>query len=113
MTRGPVAIPAGGTVRIRIGTPAARFIGNVKLELFEPPPGITVARCDRGADHVEVVLACDATKARPGMQGNLLFQAIGERNGAKQGKGTAKTQRSPLGLVPAIPFDVVAAEPST
>jgi hypothetical protein len=47
---------------------------------------------------------------KPGTQGNLLFNAIGERSGTtKQGKGAAKLQRSPLGTIPAIPFDIVPA----
>jgi hypothetical protein len=114
-TRMPVTMVPGGLTRIRISTPQARSVGEVKLELIEPPPGIAVLRCDRGVDYVDVTLSCDPTKTKPGTQGNLLFNAIGERNGgsAKQGKGAAKLQRSQLGTVPAIPFDVVATDRST
>jgi hypothetical protein len=108
ITQLPVMIPAGGVARIRFGTTIARSAGQLKLELVEPPPGIAVVRCQTGAEHVEVVVSCDATKAKPGTQGNLLFNAVSERSGAtKQGKGAAKLQRSPLGTIPAIPFDIV------
>jgi hypothetical protein len=107
----PVTIPAGGTARIRIGTPPARSIGEVKLELMEPPPGIAIARCESGADYVDVVISCDGEKIKPGTQGNLLFQAVGERRNATKDKTPPRIQRSPLGTTPAIPFDIVA--PST
>jgi hypothetical protein len=112
LSRMPVAIPPNGTARIRIGTPAARSVGEVKLELIEPPDGIAIVRCVSGADHVEVILSCDAVKIKPGTQGNLLFQVIGERAATGKGKIAPRPQRSAIGTVPAIPFDVLA-EPST
>ena len=109
LTRAPVVIPAGGVARIRIATTAARSAGKIKLELVDPPAGIAIVRCDSNSDYVDVVVSCDATKMKPGTQGNLLFNAVGERSGAtaKQGKN-AKLQRSSLGTVPAIPFDIAA-----
>jgi hypothetical protein len=110
LTRVPVALPAGGTARIRIATTAARSAGKIKLELVDPPPGIAVVRCDSRTDYIEVVVSCDAAKVKPGTQGNLLFNAIGERSGTKKaGKGAAKAQGSAIGTVPAIPFDVVGS----
>jgi hypothetical protein len=103
----PVALKPGGQTRIRIGTPPARFVGDVKLELLEPPPGVAVVRCERGADYVDVVVSCDAEKSKPDTQGNLIFQATGERAGAAKAKAKSGTQRSPLGIVPAVAFEII------
>jgi hypothetical protein len=114
LTRGPVRIPAGGTARIEITTPSARGVGKVQLALADPPEGITVQSSSVRGDVVAIVLACDAAKAKPGLQGNLILTAVGERTGAKQPKKQATAQRVPLGSVPAIAFEVVAARgPST
>ena len=108
LSRLPVAVAPGGQARIRIGTPPARTVGEVKLELIEPPPGIAIVRCDTGADYVDVTISCEAAKVKPDTQGNLIFQAIGERRGAvnPKSKAPARIQRSTLGIVPAIPFEV-------
>jgi hypothetical protein len=58
-------------------------------------------------DSAEVVLSCDRSKLKPGEQGNLILEAYGER-GNNNAKATQRVQRSPLGTVPAIPFEVAA-----
>jgi hypothetical protein len=114
LSRMPVAIPSGGVARIRIGTPPARSVGDAKFELVEPPPGITIVGTEPGLEYVDVIVACDAKKTKPGTQGNLLFNAFGERRSAKDANGAPRVQRSPLGIVPAIPFDIVTPpEPPT
>lgn len=114
LTRSPLRIPAGGTTRIEVTTPSARGLGKVHLELADPPEGISVKSSDIRGEVVSIVLACDAAKAKPGLQGNLILSAVGERKNAKQPKKQANTQRVPLGSVPAIAFEVVAAGgPST
>ena len=56
-----------------------------------------------------MVLACDAAKMKPGLQGNLMLNASGERTNPNAKNAAARVQRVPLGAVPAIPFEVVAA----
>ena len=106
----PLRLTPGGTVRVQIAAPAARTAGQVLFELAEPPDGITVQKSSAGSgDTVTVTIACDAAKLKPGTQGNLLLTGFGERPNAK----TKVNQRSPLGAVPAIPFEVVGpARPS-
>ncbi len=104
----PVKIPAGGEVRMRVAVPAGRFLDNIQLELSEPPDGIAIKNPSPSGGNAEVILSCDAAKARPGLQGNLILMAYGERAGdSAKGKGQQK-QRVPLGAFPAIPFEVVA-----
>jgi hypothetical protein len=113
MTRLPVALTPGGTTRIRIAKPGARNGPVLAFELVEPPAGVSVARCESRTDAVDIVIQC-ANTVKPGTQGNLILQAFGERPAAKESKGASRVQRTPLGLVPAIPFDVIApSEPST
>jgi hypothetical protein len=113
MSRGPVALTLGGTTRIRIAKPVARNAPALTFELVEPPPGISIVRCESRADAVDIVIQCESAM-KPGTQGNLILQAFGERPAAKETKGPSRVQRNPLGLVPAIPFDVAAAsDPST
>ncbi len=104
----PVEIPAGGEARVRVAVPAARFLDNIQLELSEPPDGIAIKNSSPGGGNAEVVFQCEAAKAKPGLQGNLILMAYGERAGdSAKGKGQQK-QRVPLGAFPAIPFEVVA-----
>lgn len=106
-TQGPLQIRAGSRARIRVDSSAARFPGKIRLELHDGPPGLAVEECTTKGDFIEVVVACISAEAKAGLRGNLIFEAFGERNAGKTGK--AQTQRSPLGVVPAVPFEIVTA----
>ena len=104
----PVRIPAGGTARVRIAAPAFAFAGKIQLELSEPPDGIAIKDASPSGGGAEIVLQCDAAKAKPGLKGNLIVNAFAD---APELPGKAKAQapqrRRPLGVLPAIPFEVV------
>ena len=106
----PLRLTAGGESRITIAAPVARGINTVRIELSEPPDGITVKHTSLTRDGFEVVFACDAGKVKAGFEGNLILTAYGERPGAK---GNKQAQRTPIGTVPAIPFTVVAGKKSS
>jgi len=106
----PVRIPAGGVARVRVWVPPFKRMGGVTLELDEPPAGITIRAVQPAGDGVELVLQCDATKAKVGLAGNLIVTASADR----AGKGKAATRpaaapqrRGPVDVLPAIPFEVV------
>jgi len=104
----PVRIPAGGTARVQVETPTARFLDRVQLELSEPPEGIAIKSVSAVREGAEIVLQCDAAKAKPGLQGNLIvnaFAAIPASSGT--GKAQGNQRRAPLGSLPAIPFEIV------
>ncbi|MFH1267253.1 MAG: hypothetical protein ABIK89_16110, partial [Planctomycetota bacterium] len=106
----PVKIPSGGTGVVRMGVPAGTAFDQVHLELDEPPEGITIEKESPSRQGTEIVLKCDAAKAKPGLKGNLIVNAF-----AVPSKKTAKKQQprgrpTPLGMLPAIPFEVVAAD---
>jgi hypothetical protein len=109
LQNGVLHLTAGGEARLQIASAAIRSVGNIRVELTEAPEGITVKRARSTRDGLEVVLACDAAKSKPGLQGNLILSVFAERPTTKSGKAGKQAQRSSLGTMPAVPFEVVAA----
>jgi hypothetical protein len=105
----PLRLTAGGEARVQILSQSARNVSTFKVELTDPPAGVSVKRARATREGFEVVLACDAATAKPGTQGNLILNAMAERPGTKSSKGTKQAQRSSLGVMPAVPFEIVAA----
>jgi hypothetical protein len=103
-------IPAGGSVRIPVQVLLSpnNAITKLDFELSEPPEGLDLRPQPAGGS-AGMVLQCDAAKVKPGLQGNLIVNLVGERTVAPA-KGTARptTQRVQLGALPAMPFEIVA-----
>jgi len=105
----PVKIPAGGTVRVRVGAPSSAFVERFRLELNDPPEGITLGKVSPVSEGAELELSSDAAKAKPGLKGNLIVNIkqgqalIAARKNQKQ----ANQMRPAVGTLPAIPFEVV------
>jgi hypothetical protein len=109
----PLEIPAGGTARFRVYVPPlpANFVARVQYELSEPPEGIELRNASPGRDGTEIVLQCDAAKAKPGLKGNLIVNISAERVAqAANGRPQANRQRVALGTLPAVPFEIVARQ---
>jgi hypothetical protein len=105
----PVKLPAGGTARVQLAAPPRLFVGQVQLELSEPPDGITVQSVTPNRAGAEVVLQSDAAKVKPGLEGNLIANAFIEREPpAGPAKTPANRRRIPLGTLPAMPFEIVS-----
>jgi hypothetical protein len=104
-------IPAGGTARFQVRVPPlpANLMTKVQYELSEPPEGIELRNASPGRDGTEIVLQCDAAKAKPGLRGNLIVNISAERVAqAANAKQQANRQRVSLGTLPAVPFEIVA-----
>ena len=58
------------------------------------------------------MLRTDAAKAKPGLKGNLIVSLLPGKNmaAAQKGKKQGNQRRGAVGVLPAIPFEVVAAE---
>jgi hypothetical protein len=106
----PVRIPAGRTVRVRVQyrMPANNRLGEVQFELSEPPDGVGLRESVPVQEGTELVLQCDAAKAKPGLRGNLIVDVFAERSVTppNQNAGPIK-RRIELGTLPAIPFEIV------
>jgi hypothetical protein len=100
----PLKIPAGGEVRLQAQVPLLvnNQVEKVIYELSDPPPGVELREAAG-----EIVLRSDAAKAKPGQRGNLIIQIAGERKPAGESRPQANRQRIPLGVLPAIPFEIV------
>jgi hypothetical protein len=94
----PLEIPAGGTARFQVQVPT--ILTKVQFELSDPPEGIALRNASPLRDGTEIVLQCDAAKAKPGLKGNLIVNISAER------VAPANRQRVSLGTLPAIPFVV-------
>lgn len=103
----PLKIPAGGTVKCQVFLPAARLADDLRLELDEPPEGVTIQKVAVERDGAEILLTADSAKAKPGTSGNLIVNAFLNRAAAKD-RPQANRRREPIGALPAIPFEVVA-----
>lgn len=103
----PVKIPSGGTAQVLVNLPVQAG-SDIECQLSEPPEGISVKSAAIGKSGTEIVLACDATKIKPGLKGNLIA-SINVTLPDEPGKpaGTPKRKYS-VGTLPAIAFEVVA-----
>ena len=103
-------IPVGGSVRIPVQVllPPNSAIIKLDFELSEPPDGLGMRPQPAGGSG-ELVLQCDAAKAKPGLKGNLIVNLVGERTVTPAKGGASPTiQRVQLGALPAMPFEIVA-----
>ena len=105
----PVKIPAGGTVRVpvQVTFPPNNQIDKIIYELSEPPAGIELRDTIAAPNGVELALASDASKVKAGVRGNLIVTISAERKPAADSRPQAR-QRIPLGVLPAVPFEVVS-----
>ena len=105
----PVKVPVGGTARVRIATPGKAFADRFEFELDRPPDGISLQDVSLIPAGLEIVLRCDANKAKLGLSGNLIINLVPQANqtAAQKGKPPVNQRRPPAGALPAIPFEVV------
>lgn len=104
----PVRIPAGGTAQVQVnGVNAGMGAVRLQLELNDPPDGLAIEKVSPSTGGADIVLSADAAKLKPGLRGNLVFQAYASRGG-DAGKGKQTNQRRALvGTLPAVPFEIV------
>ena len=101
-------IPAGGSARVRVALPPTRAFQNVQLELSEPPEGVSLRDVAIGEAGAEFVLEADASRAKPGLRGNLIVTVSGERVPPQRANqpAPAARRRVPIAVLPAIPFEI-------
>ena len=97
-------IPAGGTAQVSFGM---RVMPNspIKLELSDPPPGVTLqdVTITRGG----VTLTLKADDKHTGYADNLIVEAFTSVDAKGKAGAAGKTQRVSAGVLPAIPFEIV------
>lgn len=109
-----VKIPAGGTGQIRFLVDQGYHPREFRFELSQPPAGITLQEPQPVGLSPALILPvkCDAEKAKPGLKGNLLLMVSREyAYVGKENRGLTTT-RQPLGLLPAIGFEITPSRES-
>jgi hypothetical protein len=110
LSSSPVKIPAGGSARVRLATGPGVFTNQFELELSEPPDGITLQEITPVREGIEITLACDATKAKPGQEGNLIVNIFAARKppaSSAPARPQANRRRNAVGVLPAIPYQII------
>jgi len=104
----PVRIPVGGKARVRVRAPQHPRLKDIELELDEPPEGVTLQDVTVVPIGLAFELKADGDTAQTGFEDNLIVEAFIETESQRRGGGAAgRTQRVSLGLLPAIPFEIV------
>ena len=104
----PVKLRAGGTTEVRFFRPGGFFFDKVDFELSKPQEGIDIADASLGRMGVSLMLRVDAGKIETGQKGNLIVEAFTERNVGRPGTTPKDNkQRFSIGVLPAIPFEIV------
>jgi hypothetical protein len=100
-------LPRDGTVAVRVVLNAPRMADTLRLQLNQPPEGITIQEVAAVRDGVAIILRADAAKLKAGLKGNLIVDAYMERAATQGVTPQAARRRVPLGTLPAIPFEIV------
>jgi hypothetical protein len=100
----PLRIPANGKVQLAV-TMQPKPNTPIQLALSDPPAGITLQEVTDTFTGVTFTLAADDKHV--GYAENLIIEAFTEQAGKSQKGPTARQQRVSLGILPAIPFEIV------
>ena len=107
----PVQIPEGGTVEVRFKTQRRLKLQKIKVELCEPPEGMALQGVKALTDGLAFEIKAEGSAAKAGLSGNLIVEAFAQYpvrgKGKKGGKAAKQKRRTSLGVLPAIPFEVV------
>ncbi|MFB3896379.1 MAG: hypothetical protein ACE14V_08765 [bacterium] len=101
-----VLLSAGGTVQVVYRVPPRVSLADIRLQLDEPPNGIILRDVVNEQGNLTLILAADGKLANPGLRENLIVEAFAEYE-RKDGKNAGAKQRTSLGILPAIPIQVM------
>ncbi|MEN8127332.1 MAG: hypothetical protein ABFR90_05950 [Planctomycetota bacterium] len=104
----PVKIPAGGSAQVRLKTKPRPLLKEIDLTLYEPPAGVTLHDVTVVPDGMTFTLKADKDSIQSGLSDNLIIQMSREHTPKQQkGKPAPKKRRDSLGVLPAIPIEIV------
>ncbi|HNQ24342.1 MAG TPA: hypothetical protein PKK06_14745 [Phycisphaerae bacterium] len=105
----PVRLPLGGSATVHVRVPRSARLPDITLQLREPPPGITLAKVESGAEGLVVELHADAEGTNVGFADNLIVEVLTDGGGRGQGDASAgQKQRIAVGVLPALPIEIVS-----
>jgi hypothetical protein len=103
----PVKLTPGVDCRFLVGLPLNMPAGKLSLELTDPPEGVALRSVTPTRGGTEMLLTCDAAKAKAGAKGNLIVTIMLERQPPAGAAGARPGRMIPVGTLPAIPFEVM------
>lgn len=106
--KGPVLIPVGGVARVAIDSPARPRLGELELALSEPPPGVVLESVTPISGGIELEFSAESGVAQVGLVDNLIVEVFANIEREGRDGASAQQQRVSLGVLPAIPFEIVS-----
>jgi hypothetical protein len=105
---GAVKLHAGSTTHVRFNVNGgSNVVDQTTVELNDPPTGIVIEKIEKDKNAIDVSLHADKEKIKDELSGNLIFNLVNERvPQAATGKPAGPRQRSFMGVLPAVPFDL-------
>jgi hypothetical protein len=105
---GPVRIPVGGSAQVRLKTARRASYKDVQLQLSEPPEGLTMHNVIVVPNGLSFELKAEKNTMQSGFADNLIIEAFREYAvKRKDGKPTGQKGRNSMGVLPAIPIEIV------
>ncbi len=105
---GPAGIPLGGEIDVRVTTGRLPILEMVQMELSEPPKCVTLKKTTVLSDGAVLTLAAAEETAELGYADNLIVEVFTEVAGQQRpGNAARQKRRISLGVLPAIPFEIV------
>ena len=116
-----VRVPAGGTAGVRVKIPKKAMLPGIQLELSEPPAGLTLEDVNVAIGEMTFSLKADANSTKVGLTDNLIVEVttdpispgstrFADTNNPPENQKKPQKQRVYLGVLPAIPFEIVQRE---
>ncbi|MCE5237143.1 PPC domain-containing protein [bacterium] len=103
----PLRLSPGGTAQVQIKTPPVpTLIKSLRLELKSAPEGVTIKEQNALPSGLALTVQADRAKVKPGSADNLIVEVFIEAE-VKRGNGQTVTVRNSVGVLPAVPVEVV------
>jgi hypothetical protein len=110
---GPVKLPLGQSVQVLLKTRKRPVLKEMDLQLYDPPAGISIENVSIVPEGFSMQLKAAPDAAEPGLRDNLIVEAFREFTPASTDKiPNPKKRRNFIGVIPAIPIQVVSSEPT-
>ena len=110
-TNEPVRITSGTTAKVMLKTPRKWLLNQLRLELYQPPEGISLGDLNVQKDGVAISLKAAVEGPPAGFEDNLIIEAYREFIPKdKDGNPTGPQRRNWVGVIPALPIQIVPEE---
>jgi hypothetical protein len=101
---GPVSIAPGGEATIRMRVPNRPALKGIQWTLIDPPAGLSLGKTEIEGGELVIGLRAAAEGLVAGTRDNLIIGATINRPARK---GQKRNQQTSLGVLPAIPVEIV------